>query len=64
LLQDTFQLTRNTTIDVGLRYEFQDPLVDLGLYKHESDVCERNVPQVFVGGQNGYPKGLHVRRTS
>ena len=27
-IHDTFLLTRNTTINIGLRYEFQSPLVD------------------------------------
>ena len=28
-IQDSFQLTRNTTIQMGLRYEYMSPLVDI-----------------------------------
>jgi hypothetical protein len=55
--QDTWQLTHTTTIDVGLRYEYMSPLVDLK-YTNTNLVFNNGVPSVFVGGQNGYPSGL------
>ena len=55
--QDTFQLTRNTTIEIGLRYEFMDPLVDIR-YTNSNLTFVDGTPQAFIGGQNGYPQGL------
>ena len=56
-VQDRFQLTQTTTIEVGLRYEYMDPLVDIR-YPNTNLTFQDGVPSVFVGGQNGYPKGL------
>ena len=55
--QDSFHLTRTTTIELGLRYEYMDPLVDIS-YTNSNLVFQNGVPSVFIGGQNGYPKGL------
>jgi Carboxypeptidase regulatory-like domain len=55
--QDRFQLTQTTTIEMGLRYEYMDPLVDIA-YTNSNLIFQDRVPSVFVGGQNGYPKGL------
>jgi hypothetical protein len=55
--QDSFRLTPTTTIEMGVRYEYMDPLVDLS-YTNTNLVFQNGVPSVFVGGQNGYPKGL------
>jgi hypothetical protein len=55
--QDTLQLTRNTTIELGLRYEYMDPLVDIR-YTNSNITFAGGKPEVFIGGQNGYPSGL------
>ena len=55
--QDSFQLARNTTIEMGLRYEYMDPLVDIA-YTNSNLVFQDGVPSAFIGGQNGYPQGL------
>src|SRR5438105_3841413 len=56
-VQDSFQLTRNTTIQAGLRYEYMSPLTDIR-YANTNLVFQNGRPFVFVGGQLGYPKGL------
>jgi hypothetical protein len=56
-VQDSFRVTRTTTVEMGLRYEFMDPLVDLS-YTNTNLTFNNGVPSVFVGGQNGYPRGL------
>jgi Carboxypeptidase regulatory-like domain len=55
--QDTFQLTRNTTVEFGLRYEFMNPLVDIR-YTNSNLTFVDGTPGAFIGGQNGYPQGL------
>jgi Carboxypeptidase regulatory-like domain len=55
--QDSFQVTRNTTVEIGLRYEYMDPLVDIR-YTNSNLTFMNGSPQAFIGGQNGYPKGL------
>jgi hypothetical protein len=56
-VQDSFKLTRNTTIEMGLRYEYMNPLVDIR-YTNSNLIFQNGVPSVFVGGQLGYPDGL------
>ena len=56
-IQDGFQLTRNTTIQIGLRYEYMSPLKDIR-YPNSNLTFQNGVPQVFIGGQQGYPIGL------
>jgi len=56
-MQDSFHMTRNTTLELGLRYEYMDPLVDIK-YTNSNLVFNNGVPSVFIGGQNGYPSGL------
>jgi hypothetical protein len=56
-IQDSFQLSRNTTLQLGLRYEYMSPLVDIR-YPNTNLVFNNGVPFVFVGGQQGFPKGL------
>jgi len=56
-VQDTWQLTRTTTLNVGLRYEYMSPLQDL-VYANTNLTFQNGVPFVFVGGQQGYPSGL------
>jgi len=56
-VQDTFQLTHTTTLDVGLRYDYMDPLVDIK-FTNSNLVFQNGIPQVFIGGENGFPKSL------
>src|SRR5258707_1046051 len=56
-VQDSFQLTHTTTIEMGLRYEYMDPLVDIA-YTNSNLTFQNGVPSAFIGGQNGYPRGL------
>jgi hypothetical protein len=56
-VQDSFQLTRNTTIQLGLRYEYMSPLRDIR-YANTNLVFQDGKPFVFVGGQQGFPAGL------
>jgi hypothetical protein len=62
--QDAWRLTSTTTLSYGLRYEFMSPLVDLDYTNSNLDLST-GVPQVFIGGQNGYPRGLmYANRTN
>jgi len=55
--QDTWRITPSTTLDFGLRYEFMSPLADLN--RPWSNMLVQNGKlQVFIGGQNGMPRGL------
>ena len=56
-VQDSFQLSRNTTVQIGLRYEYMSPLVDIR-YANTNLVFQDGVPFVFIGGQQGFPEGL------
>ena len=56
-VQDTFKLTRNTTIEMGLRYEYMSPLTDIR-YPNSNLTFQDGQPVAFVGGQLGFPKGL------
>ncbi|HEX6805732.1 MAG TPA: carboxypeptidase regulatory-like domain-containing protein [Terriglobales bacterium] len=63
--QDSFRVTRRTTVEMGLRYEFMDPLVDIS-YTNTNLIFPNGLetaPQVFVGGENGYPRGLRYPNT-
>ncbi len=55
--QDAWRLTETTALTYGLRYEFMSPLVDIDYTNSNLDLSS-GVPQVFIGGQNGYPRGL------
>jgi hypothetical protein len=55
--QDAWRLTTTTTLTYGVRYEFMSPLVDLDFANSNLDLST-GTPQVFIGGQNGYPRGL------
>jgi hypothetical protein len=55
--QDAWRLTTTTTLSYGLRYEFMSPLVDIRYTNSNLDLSSGK-PQVFIGGQNGYPRGL------
>jgi len=56
-VQDSFQVTRSTTLQMGLRYEYMSPLKDIR-YANTNLVFQNGVPAVFIGGQQGYPEGL------
>jgi Carboxypeptidase regulatory-like domain len=55
--QDAWRLTNTSTLTYGVRYEFMSPLVDLD-YTNTNLVINGGVPQIFIGGQDGYPRGL------
>jgi len=55
--QDAWRLTSKTTLTYGLRYEFMSPLIDVDYTNSNLDLTS-GAPQVFIGGQNGYPRGL------
>jgi hypothetical protein len=61
-IQDAFQLTRNTTIQAGLRYEYMSPLRDIRYANTNLIFDDNGKPSVFVGGQQGYPEGLLYAR--
>lgn len=55
--QDAWRVTPTTTLTYGGRYEFMSPLVDIRYTNSNLDLSS-GAPRVFIGGQNGYPKGL------
>jgi hypothetical protein len=55
--QDAWRLTPTTTFTYGLRYEYMAPLIDVDYTNSNLDLSS-GTPQVFIGGQNGYPRGL------
>jgi hypothetical protein len=55
--EDSWQVTPNTTVNIGLRYEYTSPLYDLR-NTNSNIIFKDNVPQVFIGGEQGYPRGL------
>ena len=57
-LQDTFRLTKHTTIDYGVRYEYMSALRDVKYTNSNLTFAQDGTPSVFIGGQNGMPQGL------
>jgi len=58
-VQDNWRVTQNTTFDVGLRYEYMSALTDIRPDKPGSNLTwQDGVPYIFIGGQEGTPKGL------
>jgi hypothetical protein len=55
--EDSWQATPTTTINFGLRYEYADPLYDLNS-TNTNLIFQNGTPSVFIGGQQGYPRGL------
>jgi hypothetical protein len=56
-VQDSFQLTHHTTVEMGLRYEYMSPLTDIR-YPNSNLVFQNGKPFAFIGGQLGFPSGL------
>ena len=56
--QDTFRVTRTTTVDYGVRYEYMSALVDIRYPNSNLTFAQDGTPSVFIGGQNGMPRGL------
>jgi len=56
-VEDSWQVTPTTTLNLGLRYEYSNPLYDKD-NTNTNLIFQNGVPSVFVGGQNGYPQGL------
>jgi hypothetical protein len=56
-VQDSFKLSRNTSIEMGLRYEYMSPLIDIR-YPNSNLIFQNGKPFAFVGGQLGFPEGL------
>lgn len=56
-VQDSWRFTPTTVLNFGVRYEYTDPLYDKD-NTNTNLVFNNGVPSVFVGGENGYPRGL------
>jgi len=56
--QDTFSVSRNTTFNYGVRYEWMSALVDIRYTNSNLTIAPDGMPSIFIGGQNGYPEGL------
>src|SRR6266853_3056534 len=55
--EDSWQVTPTTTLNLGLRYEYASPLYDKQ-NTNSNLIFQNGVPQVFIGGEQGYPRGL------
>src|SRR5207237_202559 len=55
--QDTWRITPNTTLNLGVRYEFMSPLIDVS-NKWAGLFVSPTALTAFIGGQAGTPKGL------
>jgi len=56
-VEDSWKVTPTTTLNLGVRYEYSNPLYDKN-NTNTNLIFQDGVPSVFVGGQNGYPRGL------
>jgi len=61
-VEDAWQITSTTTLSLGERYEFMAPLWDKD-NTNTNLIFNDGVPSVFVGGENGNPKGLMYANT-
>ena len=57
-IEDTWQVDSLTTLSLGLRYEYSDPLYDADYTNTNLIFSNEGTPSVFIGGENGYPRGL------
>jgi hypothetical protein len=55
--EDSWQITSTTTLNIGLRYEYTSPLYDRR-NTNSNLIFQNGVPQVFIGGEQDYPRGL------
>src|SRR5205807_2340551 len=56
-VQDSWRIAKNTTIEMGVRYEYMSPLHDIS--KDLTNLLVENGKlTAFIGGQNGTPRGL------
>jgi len=55
--EDSWQATPTTTVNIGLRYEYTSPLYDIR-DTNTNLIFQGGAPEVFIGGEQGYPKGL------
>jgi hypothetical protein len=55
--QDDWRLTRRLTLNLGVRYELDLPLIDTRKILTNLDFVN-GVPVAYAGGQGGYPRGL------
>ena len=62
-VEDNWQVTSTLTLNVGVRYEYTSPLWDKNNTNTNLIFGSDGTPQVFVGGQNGYPRGLMYANT-
>ncbi len=56
-VQDDWRATHNTTVNLGLRYEFSTPLADVS-HPNSNLIFQNGRPYAFVGGELGMPRGL------
>jgi hypothetical protein len=56
-VEDNWKATSTLTLNIGLRYEYTNPLYDKN-NTNTNLIFNDGTPSVFVGGQNGYPQGL------
>src|SRR5258707_29241 len=56
-VEDSWKAKPTTTLNLGVRYEYSNPLYDKN-NTNTNLIFQNGVPSVFVGGQNGYPRGL------
>jgi hypothetical protein len=56
-LEDSWQIAPTTTLNLGVRNEYSNPLYDKD-NTNTNLVFQGGVPSVFVGGRQGYPRGL------
>jgi hypothetical protein len=62
-VQDNWRVTQNTTLNVGVRYEYMSPLTDIRADKRGSNlIWQDGVPYIFIGGQDDTPAGLLYTR--
>jgi hypothetical protein len=55
--EDSWQVTSTMTVNIGLRYEYTSPLYDRN-NTNSNLIFQGGVPHVFIGGEQGYPRGL------